>query len=67
MREIILKNDCLFDYLTLYRRLNHGKQLVFFDYLGVFKTTKGPGAKLNPLCPELFFQTASGTKNTVKS
>ena len=34
----------LFDYLTLYRRLNHGKRLVFFDYLGVFKTTKGPGA-----------------------
>ena len=27
-----------------YRWLNHGKRLVFFDYLGVFKTTKGPGA-----------------------
>ena len=35
--------------LTLYRRLNHGKRLVFFDYLGVFKTTKGPGASADAL------------------
>ena len=43
------------DYLTLYRRLNHRKRLIFFDYLGGFKATEGPGAN-----PESLFKTEWG-------
>ena len=54
--------------MTLYRRLNHGKRLVFFDYLGVFKTTKGSNSQINSRFLKLFhgFRTISVTKKILE-